>query len=333
MKMNRRTMLGAGVAATALMYAGDSARAQTPVAADAFPVEMEHVYGTTTIEAAPERVIALGWTSYDVLIALDIVPIAMAAQIWGGDEDGYYPWTREAIGDRELPALLDTGDGLPFEEIILLEPDLILAPYAGYSEEEYTRLAEIAPTVVHNGQPWTGSWQEITTIVGTAVGKLPEAEALIESTEAYVAQEAARYSNIAGKSFLYGTASGSETAFAIYVSRDPRALFMESLGMVHSDFQAEADEIAGELFSAEVSHERARDIVADVVVFWFTNDEEYAAVQENQMFQLIPAVAEGRFAPIIGESYVMATSAFSPLSIPFALEAFLPAIDEAAANV
>ena len=45
----------------------------------AFPVTLEHKYGSTTLEKAPARVVCVGLTEQDALLALGIVPV-------GGDQ-------------------------------------------------------------------------------------------------------------------------------------------------------------------------------------------------------------------------------------------------------
>src|SRR4051794_38142348 len=46
--------------------------------ATAFPVTVEHLWGSTTIEAAPSRVVTLGVTDADTVLQLGITPIALS---------------------------------------------------------------------------------------------------------------------------------------------------------------------------------------------------------------------------------------------------------------
>jgi len=57
----------------------------------AFPVTIKHKWGETTIEKAPERVVCIGLTDQDTLMALGIVPVGVT--YWFGDEklQGVYP--------------------------------------------------------------------------------------------------------------------------------------------------------------------------------------------------------------------------------------------------
>ncbi len=338
----RQVLIGtaSGTTAAALLaalprgaFAQDASPAASPVAADTFPVTLPHVYGETVIESQPARVVTIGWSTQDAVIALGIDPVAMPRNDWGGDGEGFLPWTREALGDRELPQLLDTTE-LPFEAIAGAAPDIILAPYSGITEDEYGLLSQIAPTVAYPEVAWGTSWQDVQLITGRALGLSAEGEQLVADTEALIAAQTDQYPEIAGKTFIYGNMGDGTSSFNIYTTTDTRSLFLASIGLEPSEFTKSVDELAGEaVYYAPISYEEAASLEADVVVFWFTNQEEYDAALEMPTFGQIPAVARGSFAPIIGEDLVMASSAFSVLSIPYMIDAFIPTLAEAARNV
>jgi iron complex transport system substrate-binding protein len=331
--LSRRAVV-LGAAAIALGASRVSAQS-TPLASPtgaAFPVTFQHAFGSTTIENKPERVIALGWSSYDAVIALGTIPVGIPADFWGGDAEGFLPWTREALGDNELPTMLDFTAGVPFEAIIELQPDAIIAPYSGFTSEEYETLSRIAPTIPHTTTAWSGSWQEVTLIAGRALGNEAAAEQLIADTNEYVAEQAAAYPELAGKTFIYGNMGDGTTSFNIYTVTDSRPLFLESIGLVPSDVVKNLPITEASPYYTTVSYERANELVADITVFWFTDEAEYATAQEASFFKALPAVANGTMAAIVGRDYVMATSAFSTLSIAYALGEFLPTLAAAAAN-
>lgn len=307
----------------------------SPAAAvtDTFPVTIPHVYGETEIPAAPDRVVAIGWSTPDAVIALGVDPVGIPFQAWGGDEDGFLPWTRAALDGRTLPTMLDTSTEIPFEDVIGLRPDVILAPYSGITPEEYDTLSQIAPTVAYPEVAWGTSWQDVQLITGQALGMSAAAEELVTQTETLIASQTDDYPQLAGKTFAYGN-MGEGTTFNFYTTTDTRSLFLRAIGLEPSEFTQSLDAQAMEAtYYVEISYELARTIEADIVVMWFTNEEEYAAAQELPAFQAIPAVSEGRFAAIVGEDLVMATSAFSVLSIPYMLDRFIPTLAEAADNV
>ena len=77
----------------------DSATVSTDAPVDGqFPVTIDHVYGSTTIDARPERVATVAWANHEVPLALGVVPVGMSKATWGDDDDnGVLPWV-EAMG-------------------------------------------------------------------------------------------------------------------------------------------------------------------------------------------------------------------------------------------
>ncbi|WP_226357534.1 hypothetical protein [Pseudonocardia sp. ICBG601] len=49
----------------------------TPAASGTFPVTVEHKYGSTEITAEPKRVVTLGYTDPDALLAVGIAPVGI----------------------------------------------------------------------------------------------------------------------------------------------------------------------------------------------------------------------------------------------------------------
>ena len=132
-----------------------------PGDASAFPVTLEHVYGETEITELPERVITIGWNAQDVAAALGVVPVATSDFSWG-TVDTYLPWFVDSVEAQggELPEILTMSDAgeYDYEQILGLDPDVILAPHSGITEEEYNRLSDIAPTVAYTGTAWAADW-------------------------------------------------------------------------------------------------------------------------------------------------------------------------------
>ena len=89
----RRFLAGLSVLAVAPVLAacgddgsssGSSSKgSEAPAEESAFPVTIKHKYGDTTIEKAPERVVCIGLTDQDALMALGVVPVGIT--YWFGD--------------------------------------------------------------------------------------------------------------------------------------------------------------------------------------------------------------------------------------------------------
>ena len=123
----------AGTGANPSVPVASAAPASSTVAsspAAAFPVTVEHAYGSTTIPAKPERVATVAWSNHEVPIALGIVPVGMSKATWGDDDtDGVLHWVEEALTGlgATTPVLFDETAGSPFEDVADTKPDVNLA--------------------------------------------------------------------------------------------------------------------------------------------------------------------------------------------------------------
>jgi iron complex transport system substrate-binding protein len=334
-RVSRRRLLGgtAAFGVTVMRVAPAGAQA-TPATADAaaFPVAIAHIYGETTFESVPQRVVTVSWINQDAVIALGTIPVGMPFVTWGGDGEGYLPWTRAAIGDATPPALYDDTSGIPFEQIVELQPDAIIGTYSGMTQDEYDTLSAIAPTVAYPRVPFGTPWEEVTRTVGAILGQSAAAETLVNDTIGLVQAAGAEYPQLQGKTFAYG--SPSETGMYIYTTVDARVQLLGQLGLVPSAFVQALpvgdDESA---FFADISAEQLGEIDADMLILWFGTQEQADAVADIPTIGGIAAYANGAYVPIIGETDVMAVSAPSPLSIPYILDTYVPQLAAAADKV
>ncbi|MDD9207876.1 iron-siderophore ABC transporter substrate-binding protein [Georgenia sp. 10Sc9-8] len=304
---------------------------------DAFPVTIEHALGETTLSEAPDRVATVSWVNADVALALGVVPVGMPTDDWGGNENGSTPWKDEAlaelgaaIGTDDAPVQYSEADGIAYEEIAELAPDVILAAYSGLTEEEYDRLTDIAPVVAYPEVPFGTPWQESTRLVGQALGLEAEAEELVTDTEQAVADAVAEHPEVPGKTFVYANLDpATPSVVNVFTSRDNRPRFLEQLGMEQSPAVAEAAE-GNDSFFVEWSAERADELQSDVLVAWVPSEEAVDQVQADPLLSQIPAVSAGAVAATSDNTETLALSAASPLSLPWALDEVLPDIAEAA---
>lgn len=287
-----------------------------------FPVTLSHVFGATTITAKPERIAVIGWMAQDVVLALGQVPVGVPKQTWGGDQNGLLPWDTSAIAALGGPMPVRYDDTqVPFEQILALAPDLILAPYSGLTRADYDRLSQIAPTVGWSDAAWSGSWQAVTLTVGKALGQTQQAQALVDATDAELAAIAAAHPEFAGKSFTFGWPDLAQASFGVYVGSDSRVKLLEDVGLILSPG---ASALSGQGFFVPVSFERLETLDADVVITWQTDQGEIEALLENPLFARFAPVARGHMIAMLDRSFVMATSAPSVLSIPWAMDRLVP---------
>lgn len=291
---------------------------------DAFPVTIEHQYGSTTIEAAPQRVVAIGYTEQDYLLALGVTPLAV--RYWYGDEaDTIRPWAVEYVeGDDPIVLNMPYGN-LNYEAILALQPDLISAVTSGITEEEYLLLSEIAPTITQSGDyiNFGMPWQDVTLMIGAAVGKSAEAESLVTDVEALFEDAREQHPQFEGKTVA--VAYFSEGTYGFYTDQDTRGRFFTELGFVIPE---EMVEIAGDSFYANISNERVdlldQDLIAILNLQFIEGGRE--ALEAEPLFSRLNAVKEGRVV-YFDEDAENALGFSSPLSLPYALDAVMPQLE------
>lgn len=167
------------------------ALAAVPVAAQEFPQVFEHRFGTSTLEAKPERVVTLSYLGQDHFLALGVVPVA--ARDWYGDyPHAAWPWAVEALGDG-APEML--ADEISYEQIAALNPDVIEAMWSGITEEQYAALSKIAPVIAAEARftNWDTPWDVQARTTGRIVGKTAEADGLIAALDARFERIAAEH--------------------------------------------------------------------------------------------------------------------------------------------
>ncbi|MFF0483400.1 ABC transporter substrate-binding protein, partial [Streptomyces sp. NPDC004435] len=153
-------------------------------APSAFPVTVEHKYGSTTIDKEPKRVVTLGLSDQDAVLALGVKPVG-AVDWFKEDPYGKWPWAKDKWGS-DKPQIVGERDEYNVEKIAALKPDLVVAQYSGMKKEQYDTLSKFTKVVAQpKGVPDYGaSWQVMTRQIGKSLGKAGETEKLIEGIDA-----------------------------------------------------------------------------------------------------------------------------------------------------
>ncbi|MGQ0519573.1 MAG: iron-siderophore ABC transporter substrate-binding protein [Actinomycetota bacterium] len=292
----------------------------------AFPVTIEHKYGSTEIPGEPARVLSLGFQEHDAIFALGVTPIAV--RYWFGDKtDVIFPWAEDEAAGATPEILEMPYDNLNFEKIASLEPDLILGIYSGMTDKDYETLSAIAPTVAQTDDyvDYGVPWQDMTRTVGRALGREDRATELVEALEGRFAAIKAEKGAFAGKMVAVATYSGPGSGPGFFASEDPRSRFFTSLGF---KVPAALDEIAGDQFFGTVSPERLDVLDTDVLVW---DQLQYveggpAAIKSDPLVQQLAVMKDGRAVFLEGD-LENAFAFNSVLSLPFVLDRLVPMLD------
>ena len=327
-----RTSRLLGIATIAALAIGLSAcatpAADTPAAGEsantdsAFPVTIEHVYGSTTIESKPERVATIAWANHEVPLALGIVPVGMSKATWGDDDnDGVLPWVEDKLEElgAETPVLFDETDGIDFEAVADTQPDVILASYSGLSQEEYDTLSKIAPVVAYPDTAWGTPYETMIEMNSEALGLKAEGEQLIDDLHTQTQDALDAKAALKDKKLLFAYLDASDLSqVGFYTSHDTRPGFFLDLGFTMPEIVTTSSADTEE-FYVSVSAEKTESFDDVDLFITYGHDTTLAALQADPLLSKIPAIAAGHVA-ILQENTPLAASANpSPLSIPWGI--------------
>jgi len=310
-----------------------SGEPQVPPAEEgAYPVSIDSALGTAEIEEVPERVVTLGQGSAETAIALGHTPVGIEEYEWGSDDTGYLPWIHEAVTEAgdELPEQFTGGEDIDFEAIIELEPDVILAPWSGITQEQYDILSDIAPTVAYPDLPWSTDWDEQIEIIARALGKPSEGEQLIAGIEEQLAEAAASRPEYEGVTFSYIYTTGPGT-LGVFMPDEQRVAMVSALGLTVDPVVTTFEETEG-TDSALIGLENADQLAgSDLIFTFYTDDETRREIEAQPLYASIPAIERGSVVASDDNSFVTASSIINPLTVPWVIDRYLPLIDEAVA--
>lgn len=340
-------LITASIAATSIIGCGSTAEisSENAVAATAqsstqetseFPITIKHAFGETTIESKPERIVNLGWANQDTTLALGVVPVGVSAANYGMMTDNkLHLWTDEAFADLgvENPNVFNDETGWDYEAIAACEPDIIIASYSGFTEEEYNLLSEIAPVVPFLETAWKTNWREQTITNATAMGMKSEGEKLVDETDALIAEKIVDYPELNGKTAGYFWISQDDmSTFYAYLPNDPRASYLNDLGLKTPESILSLAS-STEDFSVTISRENT-ETLNDVDIMVVYGDEGLLeAMQADPLMSQIPAVKNGAVVLIDSTTALAAATTPSILSIPYAIDDYLSLLSEAANKI
>lgn len=265
-----------------------------------WPLEVEHAYGTTTIEAQPERVASASVSMTGHLLAVDAPVVASMTTRPStiADESGFFlQWGEEATAAGVEPI---AGPEINVEAIAAARPDLIVGSAVGgdaVSEEVYGLLSDIAPTIVIDHS--ASSWQEVTTLLGEATGHQEQAADALATFDALVADVAASADTTRSVTALVYNPDGIN----VFTDESAHGQLLMSLGFtLHEISEDTAGGTGGGVSDGGrrdiigVSLENASVAFGDSTLFFVSDDQ--AAVDgygtEISVLGALPAFQEGR---------------------------------------
>ncbi|MBV9515026.1 MAG: ABC transporter substrate-binding protein [Mycobacteriaceae bacterium] len=315
-------MAGAAAAAGLLTAAGCSTT--KPAEGPPSSVTVTHRFGETKLAAPPKRVVSAGFTDQDDLLAVGVVPIAVT-NWWGDQPFAVWPWAQPKLGPAQ-PTVLSLDDGLDFDKIATLKPDLIVATNAGVDQDSYKRLSTIAPTIVQtDDQPFFEPWKVQATAIGQAVFQADQMKSLISDIDNKFTAVASANPKFKDKRALL--LEGSFYRDNVVATLGWRTDFLTQMGFVLPD---EIKQFGIDENRAFVPLDKAVNAlaVADVLIWTTASDDEQARLVADPTFAQLRSTALNRNV-FTGKDLAGAIAFSSPLSLPLVATQLPPMLAKA----
>ncbi|MBB5938474.1 iron-siderophore ABC transporter substrate-binding protein [Streptomyces zagrosensis] len=327
------TTLGVGLLAGCGSDSTDKKSDDAPAASGGtFPVTVEHAFGSTKIAKAPRRVVTVGYTDDQAVLALGVKPVGMVDQYPNPagkepDINTQWPWVKDKWGDTRPEVIMENGDSGPnYEKIASLRPDLIIAVYSEIDKAAYDKLSNIAKTVGRTKaekEPFSAPWQDNAAHIAKALGKEDEGTKLVQGIESKLATAKKAHPEFGGQTAV--VLCWYKNSVAPFTSTDVRGRLVTGTGFT---YQTEIDKIAGGSFSTELSPERI-DLVDVDRIFVINDKADTQALKKFKLFANLPAVKKGNVSYLLdseGPAVGAAMSQGTLLSLPYAIDELVKSV-------
>ena len=278
------------------------------------PIVIGHRFGTTELDAIPERIVTLDLQWTDALLAVGIEPVGYVTLL----PEGVFPWQEGRLGDAEA---IPFTDSIPLEQVAALDPDLILGGYETAQQERFEQLAAIAPTIGMLGDKEVDDWRDQLAVVAEVTGRADEAAAAEAVVDGVVDTAATDLPGLDGHTYALVNYLAGEGGF--YVVADPEDGSSELFYGLGMQIEPGIIDVAdGGVGRAEMSLEQIGLLSADLLIFY----AETGDVTQLPGYDVLPAVESGAVVTLDFAS-VVGLNTPTPLSIPYSLGIVMPLLE------
>ncbi|WP_336207028.1 iron-siderophore ABC transporter substrate-binding protein [Nonomuraea sp. LPB2021202275-12-8] len=297
-----------------------------------FPLTVEHAFGSTEITKAPERVVSVGYTDDQAILAFGIKPVGMVDQYPNPpgktpDINTQWPWVKDKWGDTRPEVIMNNGDAGPnYEKIAALRPDLIIAVYSEIDQAAYDQLSKIAPTVGRTKaekEPFSAPWQDNAVHIAKALGKEAEGADMVKGIQDKLDAAKKAHPEFADQTAV--AVSWYKNSVAPFTTTDVRGRMVTGIGFKGT---TEIDKIADGSFYTVLSPERI-DLIDVDRIFVIADQADQDALKKFKLFANLPAVKDGKVSYLLdseGPAIGAAMSQGTLLSLPYAIDELVKSV-------
>lgn len=271
--------------------------------------------GEVEIPKDPKRIVDLSGNS-DILSILGY-EVAGTANSDAYDYTKFPPYLKDIL---EGAAILgyNMQDTFDIEAIMNLEPDMIIL--STVQEKVYEQLKDIAPTVMIQLEAL--NWQEDVKSVGTVFNQVDKAENWLDEYNEKALAIGDSIKEVHGEETTYLAFLASGGQFFVFDGAGFGNILYEDMGLRKPIGMPEQTDISLPV----VTYEGLVAIEADYI-FAIATDEDLAVLQENPIWNNLPAVKSGHVITLDASPYF--NQGYSPIGRELLLDEIAVMIDEA----
>ena len=254
-------------------------------------VTVTDVKGEVEIPAEPQRIVDLSGNS-------DILSILGYKVVGTANSDAYdytkFPaYLEDTLSGAEILGY-SMQDTMDVEAVMNLNPDLIVI--STVQEKMYDQLSEIAPTVMIQLEAL--DWKEDVKAFAKVFNKEDVAEKWLADYEAKAKEAGDKIKAEYGEDTTYLSFLASGGQFFIFDGAGFGSVLYEDMGLAKPSGMPEQSDISLPV----VTYEGLASINTDYI-FLITTDEDYAQLENNAIWNSLPAVKEGKVIKLTASPY------------------------------
>ncbi|OZG68854.1 Coelichelin uptake porter, ABC transporter, extracellular substrate binding protein CchF [Bifidobacterium aquikefiri] len=347
-RMNRATrssrLIMAGIMALGLGLtaacgsAGNALSSSDSGSTSGYPVTIRNAYGSVTLKSKPTRISTVGWTTYDAVLSLGVIPVDMPKMSDGDAQNGMYSWTSAKLKElggtgSKAPKLHDESDSIDTEAIASSNPDLIVATQSGITKQQYQTLSKIAPTLAYPKEAWATPWRDVVTIAAKALNMQNKGKQVLANDEAAIKKAVDAKPNIKGKTaaVMYFDTTKLSTV-SVYTTLDTRPEFLNDLGL-KTPASVKKISASTKSFYKDISSENVDELNDVDIIVTYGDSSTLKTLQADPLIGKIPAVKRGSVVVIDTNSALESAIAPSSLSIPATVDQYVGLLSKAADTI
>lgn len=330
----------------------------------AFPIRIPHTWfpAGTVIESEPKRIVVLGMREQDTMTALGGTPLTIRNYFGAAHPWKSFPWLNDLqksvdaqvvyypTRDSKTGRVAETTDGpvlangfaqasntperkevFDYAAITALNPDLIVAMFAGLVLEDYQKLSAIAPTITmvsSDSKDYYSSWQEETYVLGKIVGRARYAQDQVEAIQQKFVDALAAHPELKDASVALA-APGPNGTFRLMNPYAETSRFFTSLGV---DFPGRIESItrstgvSRKMYGVELPYSSLSFLDGVDALIWIVGNDGREAMdklKKTSAYQNLRAVRTNKTLEL-GPDEAEALYYSSITSLPWLLERLVP---------